>query len=125
MENEEFVKAMLNFLVKNAPGFFSMLGFLSAILLVVVLRRPVVRVWRKWTGGGEGEDVGGRRRDDAIISQFLTAYKESVQMGTRIVAEIHDLAAAIREQTLATNNGFRDIHRKLDSALAKGAAHGH
>jgi hypothetical protein len=95
---------------------------MSAILMVIVLRRPVLRVWKKWSGSGDCEDSGGRRRDDAIIAQFLSAYKESVQIGTQVAQEINNLAGAIREQATATNQGFRDTHRKLDTVLTK---HGH
>jgi hypothetical protein len=124
VENEQIVRVLLEFLVKNAPGFFSMLGFLSAIILVIILRRPVVKIWRKWAGE-EAEGSGGRRRDDTIIIQFLDAYKRSVEMGSRIVDEVHGLAEAIREQTAAQNEGFRDVHRKLDKALNAGGHGSH
>lgn len=70
----------------------------------------------------EGETVQLRRCDDAIISQFLNAYKQGVEMGGKIADEIRSLAEALRAQNAAQNEGFRDIHRKLDHAL-KAAGH--
>lgn len=122
MENDQVVKALLEFLVKNAPGFFSTLGFLAALVMVVLLRRPAAKLWRKFVGAADESE--GKRRDDGIILQFLAAYKQSVEMGAQIVAEVHGLADAIRQQTAAQNDGFRDLHRKLDHAMKPGHGRG-
>lgn len=67
-----------------------------------------------------------RRKNDPVILQFLDAYRQGISMGAQIVTSVADLTASIREQTKAMNEGFRDLHRKVeDISNGRGNAHGH
>lgn len=122
-ENEELLALLFKFLAKNAPGFFSILGMIAFVVCLFIFRKTFFRWWRKFTGATEPEQPPHERRaNDLIISKLIDAL---VQGGQKIASELHDLSSSIREQTRATNQGFADLHRKVESLTAgKGGLHG-
>jgi hypothetical protein len=112
MDNVEFLKLLITFLTKNAPGFFSVLGFLSAILLTMVLRRPVVRMWKKWTNSDDAvDDTVGRRHNDVFAERLI---KQSDRQWGMLEVAIREQTNVLRENGEKLERGFESVHRRLD-----------
>lgn len=63
-----------------------------------------------------------RRSNDVIVSKLIEAL---TQGGQKVSQEMHDLTAAMRDQTKAINDGFRDLHRKVESLAKNSGTHIH
>ena len=122
-ENEELLALLFKFLAKNMPGFFSICGVIAVVICLFVFRKTFFRWWRRFIGVSEPDEPPRERRaNDLIISKLIDAL---VQGGQKIASELHDLSSSIREQTKGMNQGFADLHRKIESlAAGKGGSHG-